>query len=88
MDSAPGTSVTTVRGVVAADFAMHLRAQRGLSEHTVRAYVGDIEHLMAFAGRYGRTEIADIDLGLLRAWLASMAAAERSRATGRIAPVA
>lgn len=60
---------------------MHLRAQRGLSEHTVRAYVGDIEHLLAFARRYGRTEIADVDLGLLRAWLASMAAAERSRAT-------
>lgn len=60
---------------------MHLRAQRGLSEHTVRAYVGDIEHLTAFAGRYGRTEIMDVDLGLLRAWLASMAAAERSRAT-------
>lgn len=36
---------------------------------------------MAFAGRYGRAEIADVDLGLLRAWLASMAAAERSRAT-------
>ncbi|HZL81653.1 MAG TPA: site-specific integrase, partial [Demequina sp.] len=35
---------------------MHLRAQRGLSEHTVRAYVSDVEHLMNFAGRYGRTE--------------------------------
>jgi integrase/recombinase XerC len=81
MHSAAGTSAATVRSTAAADFAMHLRAQRGLSEHTVRAYVGDIEHLMAFAGRYGRTEIMDVDLGLLRAWLASMAAAERSRAT-------
>ncbi|PVU81863.1 recombinase XerC [Cellulomonas sp. WB94] len=81
MHSAAGTSAATVRSAAVADFAMHLRAQRGLSEHTVRAYVGDIEHLMAFAGRYGRTEISDVDLGLLRAWLASMAAAERSRAT-------
>ena len=81
MHSAEGTSAATVRRTAVADFAMHLRAQRGLSEHTVRAYVGDIEHLMAFAGRYGRTEITDVDLGLLRAWLASMAAAERSRAT-------
>ncbi|NMM17791.1 MAG: tyrosine recombinase XerC [Cellulomonas sp.] len=81
MHSAAGTSAATVRSTDVADFAMHLRAQRGLSEHTVRAYVGDIEHLMAFAGRYGRTEITDVDLGLLRAWLASMAAAERSRAT-------
>ncbi|MGV8976541.1 MAG: tyrosine recombinase XerC [Cellulomonas sp.] len=81
MHSAAGTSAATVPSIAVADFAMHLRAQRGLSEHTVRAYVGDIEHLMAFAGRYGRTEIMDVDLGLLRAWLASMAAAERSRAT-------
>ncbi|NMM32000.1 MAG: tyrosine recombinase XerC [Cellulomonas sp.] len=81
MHSAAGTSAATVQSTDVADFAMHLRAQRGLSEHTVRAYVGDIEHLMAFAGRYGRTEITDVDLGLLRAWLASMAAAERSRAT-------
>lgn len=81
MHSATGTSAATVWGAAVADFAMHLRAQRGLSEHTVRAYVSDVEHLMNFAGRYGRTEIADIDLGLLRAWLASMAAAERSRAT-------
>ena len=81
MHSAAGTGAATVRSTAVADFAMHLRAQRGLSEHTVRAYVGDIEHLMAFAGRYGRAEIADVDLGLLRAWLASMAAAERSRAT-------
>ena len=81
MHSAAGTSAATVGSTAVADFAMHLRAKRGLSEHTVRAYVGDIEHLMAFAGRYGRTEIMDVDLGLLRAWLASMAAAERSRAT-------
>ena len=81
MHSAAGSGAATVRTAAVADFAMHLRAQRGLSEHTVRAYVGDIEHLMAFAGRYGRAEIADVDLGLLRAWLASMAAAERSRAT-------
>jgi len=64
-----------------ADFAVYLRAQRGLSEHTVRAYVGDIEHLIAFSTRHGRPEIDRVDLGVLRAWLASMAAARRSRAT-------
>ncbi|WP_448059977.1 tyrosine recombinase XerC [Cellulomonas hominis] len=64
-----------------ADFAVHLRAQRGLSEHTVRAYVGDIEHLSAYAARHGHTSVADIDLSVLRGWLAAMATAHRSRAT-------
>lgn len=77
------TGVTTEAPAVrlAADFALHLRAQRGLSEHTVRAYVGDIEHLLAYAARHGRAHLADIDLAVLRGWLASMAAAQRSRAT-------
>jgi integrase/recombinase XerC len=81
MYAAVSSGAATVRTPVVADFAAHLRAQRGLSEHTVRAYVGDIEHLMGFAGRHGITDLEDVDLGLLRAWLASMAAAQRSRAT-------
>ena len=64
-----------------ADFAVHLRMQRGLSDHTVRAYVSDLEHLLAYAGRQGYGDLADIDLGVLRGWLASMAAAQRCRST-------
>jgi integrase/recombinase XerC len=81
MHSATSTGVATARGSVVADFATHLRTQRGLSAHTVRAYVGDIEHLMDFAARHGKSNIQDVDLGLLRSWLAGMAAAQRSRAT-------
>ena len=81
MHSATRTSAATGQWSAVADFALHLRAQRGLSEHTVRAYVGDVDHLMDFAARCGRSDIIDVDLGLLRAWLASMAAAQRSRAT-------
>lgn len=62
-------------------FATHLRAQRGLSEHTVRAYVGDIEDLSGYARRHGSAELADVDLSALRGWLASMAAHHLSRAT-------
>lgn len=64
-----------------ADFAQHLRLRRGLSEHTVRAYVGDIRDLLAYARRHGRTELAQLDLDVLRGWLAAMATARRSRAT-------
>ncbi len=68
-------------GLLLDAFATHLRAQRGLSEHTVRAYLGDIQDLSAYARRHGGAELADVDLARLRGWLASMAANHRSRAT-------
>ncbi|MFT4201886.1 tyrosine recombinase XerC [Gordonia sp. (in: high G+C Gram-positive bacteria)] len=52
------------------DFAAHLRLEKGRSEHTVRAYTGDVKALIAFAGARA-VAVADIDLPLLRAWLAA-----------------
>lgn len=66
---------------LSARFSTHLSAQRGLSPHTVRAYTGDLEHLFGFARAQGRTTLDQIDLAVLRAWLASMAAVPLSRAT-------
>ena len=63
------------------DFALHLRAQRGVSEHTVRAYLGDVDHLLNHAVRHGVTRVDEIDITVLRGWLAAMASADRSRAT-------
>lgn len=63
-----------------AEFEVHLTASRGLSEHTARAYCGDVRHLLAFARRRG-VAWADVDLPLLRAWLASMVASGLARAT-------
>ena len=51
-------------------FAEHLSAERGLSAHTVRAYVGDVTSLLHHAARIGRTDLDSIDLGVLRSWLA------------------
>jgi len=62
-------------------FSAHLRAQRGLSEHTVRAYRGDLEDLLSFARAQGASTFADIDLLTLRAWLAQMANRSLSRST-------
>lgn len=62
--SAPGCLV----GVLD-DFAEYLRLEKGRSEHTVRAYVGDARGLIAFAGARG-VAVSDIGLDLLRAWLA------------------
>ncbi|MGV9478140.1 tyrosine recombinase XerC [Gordonia aichiensis] len=51
------------------DFADHLCHERGRSEHTIRAYVSDVKGLIAFAGARG-IPVGDIDLPLLRSWLA------------------
>ncbi|QTE30555.1 tyrosine recombinase XerC [Pengzhenrongella sicca] len=77
--AAPATG--PVDAQLLAQFAVHLSAQRGLSAHTVRAYAGDLEHLSAFAAAAGRRALDEIDLGVLRAWLAAMAAESLSRAT-------
>jgi integrase/recombinase XerC len=66
---------------VVADFARHLALERARSVHTQRAYLGDLRSLLGFARRHGVTELAAIDLGLLRSWLASLTSAGRSRAT-------
>ncbi|MBK8866548.1 MAG: tyrosine recombinase XerC [Dermatophilaceae bacterium] len=52
-------------------FARHLSAERGLSPHSVRAYVGDIEDLSGFVHRTrGMLRLEDVTLADLRAWLA------------------
>ena len=62
------------------DFARYLQAAQGTSPHTVRAYVGDVEHVLRFAGSRGR-EWADVDLTTLRAWLAAMVSTGLARST-------
>ncbi|WP_159805885.1 tyrosine-type recombinase/integrase [Cellulomonas citrea] len=69
------------RARLLSDFALHLKAGRGLSEHTVRAYLGDLESLFDHAVRLGHGRLDQIDLMVLRSWLGAMVAASRSRAT-------
>ncbi|PZF87129.1 tyrosine recombinase XerC [Micromonospora deserti] len=52
------------------DFAAHLSTVRNHSAHTVRAYVGDLVSLLDHASRMGCVEPAELDLGMLRSWLA------------------
>lgn len=52
-----------------------------MSAHTVRAYVGDVDQMLAHAARHGRATLGDVDLSALRGWLASMAAQHRARTT-------
>ncbi|HET7173934.1 MAG TPA: tyrosine recombinase XerC [Nocardioidaceae bacterium] len=66
---------------VLADYRRHLSAERGLSPHSVRAYLGDVESLAEHLSRLGLTELADVDLRALRGWLARQQTQGRSRAT-------
>jgi integrase/recombinase XerC len=68
-------------GAVLAEFERHLRAERGLSGHTVRAYLGDVADLLAHAHRMGLRGLAGLDVRIMRAWLAAQHALGRSRAT-------
>ena len=62
-------------------YARHLGAERGRSVHTRRAYLGDVRHLLAHLAGRGVTELADIRIGDLRAWLGDQADAGAARAT-------
>ena len=75
------------RGELSEAWARHLSLQRGLSGHTVRAYLGDLADLLTFlgvgddAGEPVAPALASLDLADLRAWLAQMSASGGSRAT-------
>jgi integrase/recombinase XerC len=62
-------------------FRHHIEAERGLSRHTVRAYLGDVTSLLEHAAAAGATALADLGIGTLRAWLAGQHGSGHSRAT-------
>jgi integrase/recombinase XerC len=62
-------------------FRHHIEAERGLSRHTVRAYLGDVAALLEHAASAGVTGLADLGVGTLRAWLADQHGRGQSRAT-------
>ena len=64
-----------------AAYERHLRAERGMSEHSVRAYLGDVTTLLEHAARMGRSDVAGLDLPVLRSWLAGQAARGKARTT-------
>jgi integrase/recombinase XerC len=62
-------------------FLQHLDLELNRSQHTIRAYDGDVGSLLEHAGELGATEPAHLDLALLRSWLARQRAQGVSRAT-------
>lgn len=62
-------------------FEVFLTAERGLSPHTVRAYIADVTSMLGFAHRGGAERPRDVSLGVIRGWLALQHAAGRARST-------
>lgn len=64
-----------------ADYERHLRSERNLSEHTIRAYVGDVSSMLGHAARLGATALDDVSLRTLRSWLANQQSLGKARTT-------
>lgn len=63
------------------EFTQWLRLDRGNSEHTVRAYRGDMEAMMRHLVSRGTTCLDEVRLRDLRGWLAAMQSGSASPAT-------
>lgn len=63
-------------------FERHLRSERGRSEHTTRAYLGDIRSLLGYLeAECAIADVSEIRLRDLRSWLAQLASQGSARAT-------
>ncbi|MFF0654015.1 tyrosine recombinase XerC [Micromonospora tulbaghiae] len=63
------------------DFADHLSRVRNRSVHTVRAYVTDLVSLLDHAVRMGCAELPELDLAVVRSWLAKQRTMGAARTT-------
>ncbi len=64
-----------------AAFARHLKVERSLSEHTIRAYLGDLESLIEHLEAIGVSDISQLQLIHLRSWLANQQVKGGARTT-------
>lgn len=66
---------------ILADYERHLRDERDLSEHTVRAYLTDLASLAEHASLLHVEDPADLTIRTLRSWLANLQTRGRARTT-------
>ena len=76
----PGPLPPAMAAALAA-FERHLRSERSLSPHTVRAYAGDVCALLEYASRQGVDAPEGLGVTELRGWLAIQHESGAARAT-------
>lgn len=64
-----------------AAFERHLSLERDLSEHTVRAYTADVASLLVHLTGLSGTALSDLDVRVLRSWLAKQRTLGAARST-------
>ena len=80
--SCDGRGMAVQLEAVLEEFDEYLALQRGRSEHTRRAYLGDLRSLFAFLSeRAPDPSLAALTVPLLRSWLAAQATAGAARTT-------
>ena len=77
----PGAGLPPALAEALDGWTRHLRAERGMSPHSVRAYRGDVATLLEHARRMGCDTPAALDLRLLRSWLAGQSTRGMARST-------
>ncbi|MCW2829813.1 MAG: recombinase XerC [Aeromicrobium sp.] len=70
-----------VWAAVLGSYEHHLRAERDLSVHSVRAYLTDLQSLALHAQRLGIHDPADLTIRVLRSWLANLKTTGKARTT-------
>ncbi len=64
-----------------AEYVRHLRSERHLSEHTIRAYRTDVTSLLTHVRRLGVERLDDVSVRSLRSWLAKQQTVGQARTT-------
>lgn len=62
-------------------YSHYLVNEKALSTHTVRAYLGDLDSFIEHLANNGVTEIVDVNLQLIRSWLATQQVRGGARTT-------
>lgn len=62
-------------------FARYLSAERAVSPHTLRGYLGDVRSLLFHAASEGAVRLQDLELGTLRRWLGAQSQEGAARST-------
>jgi integrase/recombinase XerC len=62
-------------------FERHLRLERSMSSHSVRGYVTDVVGLLDHVAGLGYQDLRDLDVAVLRGWLARLHAGGAARTT-------